>query len=38
MTSADVRDWLVHALRLDVIGPEPGQPQASETLDVLLSR
>ena len=28
----------VHALRLDVIGPEPDEPQAAETLDVPPSR
>jgi hypothetical protein len=27
MTSADVRDRLVHAIRLDLIGPEPEEPQ-----------
>ena len=33
MTSADVRTRLTHALRLDLIGPDPHEPQASEVLD-----
>ena len=32
MTAADVRARLTHALRLDLIGPEPEEPQASEVL------
>ena len=32
MTSADVRARLSHALRLDLIGPEPGEPQETEVL------
>jgi hypothetical protein len=38
VTSADVRDRLVHALRLDLIGPGPDEPQAAETLEVTPSR
>lgn len=38
ISSADVRDRLVHALRLDLVGPEPDEPQAAETLDVPPSR
>jgi hypothetical protein len=38
MTSADVRARLTHALRLDLIGPEPGEPQASEILNPAPSR
>lgn len=38
MTSADVRAKLVHALRLDLIGPEPDEPQATETLRLAPSR
>ncbi len=38
MTSADVRARLTHALRLDLIGPEPGEPQAAEILDRSPSR
>jgi hypothetical protein len=38
MTSADVRARLVHALRLDLIGPEPDEPQASEILSLARSR
>lgn len=38
MTSADVRARLTHALRLDLIGPEPGEPQASEILPISPSR
>ena len=33
MTRADVRDRLTRALRLDLIGPEPDQPQIDEILD-----
>src|SRR5262249_34907228 len=38
MTSAEVRSKLAHALRLDLIGPEPGEPQAGEVLAVPPSR
>ena len=38
MTSADVRSRLTHALRLDVIGPEPEEPQSSEILPIAPSR
>lgn len=38
MTSADVRARLTHALRLDLIGPDPGEPQAWETLPIPPSR
>lgn len=38
MTSADVRARLTHALRLDLIGPNPGEPQISETLPIPPSR
>ena len=38
MTSADVRTRLTHALRLDVIGPEPDDPQISEILPIAPSR
>jgi hypothetical protein len=38
MTSAEVRDRLTHALRLDLIGPEPGEPQISEILAIPPSR
>src|SRR5687768_16636133 len=38
MTSADVRARLTHALRLDLIGPEPDEPQASEVLPISPSR
>jgi hypothetical protein len=38
MTSADVRKRLAHALRLDLIGPEPSEPQADETLPIGPSR
>ncbi len=34
MTSADVRDRLTHALRLDLIGPAPGEPQISEIFSI----
>ncbi len=38
MTSADIRARLTHALRLDLIGPEPGDPQVAEILDRSPSR
>jgi hypothetical protein len=38
MTSADIRTRLVHALRLDLIGPQPDEPQAAETLGIPPSR
>lgn len=38
MTSADVRAKLIHALRLDLIGPEQNEPQASEVLPIPPSR
>jgi hypothetical protein len=38
MTPADVRDRLIHALRLDLIGPDPGEPQISELLNIPPSR
>src|SRR6185295_14943042 len=38
MTSAEVRDRLTHALRLDLIGPDPGEPQVSEILAIPPSR
>jgi hypothetical protein len=38
VTSADVRSRLTHALRLDVIGPEPDEPQSSEILPIAPSR
>ena len=38
MTSADVRARLAHALRLDLIGPEPDEPQANEILPIAPSR
>jgi hypothetical protein len=38
MTSADVRARLAHALRLDLIGPEAHEPQASESLPIAPSR
>jgi len=37
-TSADVRSFLTHALRLDLIGPDPDEPQASEVLPIAPSR
>ena len=37
-TSADVRARLVDALRLDLVGPEPGDPHVDETLSVPPSR
>jgi hypothetical protein len=38
MTSADVRTRLTHALSLDLIGPEPEDPQVKEILNVPPSR
>ncbi len=38
MTSADVRAKLTHALRLDLVGPEPDEPQVAEVLAVPPSR
>ncbi len=38
MTSADARDELVRILEDDLIGPKPGEPHASEILDVPPSR
>src|SRR5437016_3794050 len=38
LTSTDVRDRLTHALGLDVIGPEPGEPQVIEVLPIAPSR
>ena len=38
MTSADVRAQLTQALRLDLIGPEPDEPQVSEVLSAPPSR
>jgi hypothetical protein len=38
LTSADVRARLTHALRLDLIGPEPNEPQADEVLPIFPSR
>src|ERR1039458_7363595 len=38
MTSVEVREELIHALRLDLIGPGPGQPQESEILPQAPSR
>ena len=38
MTSADVRARLTHALRLDLIGPQPEEPQVAETLPIPPSR
>lgn len=37
-TSADVRARLTHALRLDLIGPDPDEPQVNEVLSALPSR
>lgn len=37
-TSADVRSRLVHALRLDLVGPEPDEPQVDEVLAAPPSR
>ena len=38
MTPADVRARLTHALRLDLIGPEPGELQEAELLRLPPSR
>jgi len=38
MTSADVRARLIHALRLDLVGPELGEPQVTELLRLQPSR
>jgi hypothetical protein len=38
MTPADVRTRLTDALRLDLIGPDPGEPQVTEILNVPPSR
>jgi len=38
MTPADVRTRLTSALRLDLIGPDPGEPQVTEVLNVPPSR
>jgi hypothetical protein len=38
MTSADIRRHLTQALRLDLIGPEPDEAQATETLRIAPSR
>lgn len=38
MTSAEIRHDLVDALRLDLIGPEPGSPHATEMLPLPPSR
>src|SRR5208283_638153 len=38
MTSAETREGLVDALRLDLIGPEPGSKHESETLPIPPSR
>ena len=38
MNSADVRSRLPHALRLDVMGPEPNDPQISEVVPIAPSR
>ena len=38
MTSADARSKLTHALRLDLVGPSPDDPQLKETLPVPPSR
>jgi len=38
MTSADVRARLTDALRLDLIGPQPDEPQVAETLPIPPSR
>jgi hypothetical protein len=37
-TSADVRARLIHALRLDLVGPEPDDPQVNEVLAAPPSR
>src|SRR5690349_11184090 len=38
MNSAEIRARLVHALRLDLIGPEPNEAEAAETLRIAPSR
>src|SRR5258708_21638564 len=38
MTSAEVRDGLVEAIELDLVGPQPGGPHESETLPIPPSR
>src|SRR5207253_4683688 len=38
MNAADVRAQVVRALRLDLVGPEPDEPQASEVLSSAPSR
>jgi hypothetical protein len=38
MNAADVRERLIRALRLDLVGPEPNDPQAEEVLDRAPSR
>ena len=38
MTPADVRARLNHAIRLDLVGPEPDDPQVNEILNVPPSR
>src|SRR5688572_2231301 len=38
MTSPHVRARLTHALRLDLIGPQPGEPQQAELLRIPPSR
>src|SRR4051812_10866606 len=38
MNAADVRERLTRALRLDLIGPEPKDPQIEEVLDRAPSR
>ena len=38
MNAADVRERLTRALRLDLVGPEPNDPQAEEVLDRAPSR
>ena len=38
VTAADVRERLTRALRLDLVGPEPSDPQAEEVLDRSPSR
>lgn len=38
MASVDIRNELTRALRLDLIGPESDEPQASEILPIAPSR
>jgi hypothetical protein len=38
MNAADVRERLTRALRLDLIGPEPDEPQSTEVLPIAPSR